>query len=58
MKGINQKVDKSVDIYYLRPSKKMKFFLNFSNDIVREAINLGYEDVMNKKDEILNFINS
>ena len=58
MWGINQKVDKNTKIYYLRPSKKMKFFLNFSNDIVLEAIKMGYEDVMNKKDEILDFINS
>jgi NTE family protein len=58
MWGINKKVAKDVNIYYLRPSKKMKFFLNFSNDVVNEAIKLGYNDVMNKKDEILNFINS
>ena len=58
MKGITKKVKKDVNVYYLRPSKKMKFFLNFSNDVVKEAIEMGYDDVMNKKDEILNFINS
>ncbi len=58
MWGINRKVAKDVDIYYLRPSKKMKFFLNFSNDVVREAIEMGYTDVMNKKEEILNFLNN
>jgi hypothetical protein len=58
MWGINKKVAKDVNIYYLRPSKKMKFFLNFSNDVVRDAIELGYNDVMNKKEEILNFLNN
>lgn len=58
MWGINKKVSKDTDIYYLRPSKKMKFFLNFSNDVVKEAIEMGYNDVMNKKEEILNFLNN
>jgi NTE family protein len=57
MWGINKKVDKNVDVYYLRPSKKLKFFLNFSNDVIRDSIKLGYEDVMNKKEEILAFLN-
>jgi NTE family protein len=58
MMGINKKVSKDVDIYYLRPSKKLKFFLDFSKDVVKEAMDMGYNDVMNKKEEILNFLNN
>lgn len=57
MWGINRKVDKKADVYYLRPSRKLKFFLDFSNDVIRDTIEMGYNDVMSKKEEILAFLN-
>lgn len=58
MKGFHKKVKKDADVYYLKPSKKLKFFLDFSSKFIKESIQLGYDDVMNQKDEILNFINN
>ena len=59
MLGVTRKYDKnSVEVLYLRPSKKLNFFLDFSNNLIKDMIKLGYEDTINKKDEILNFINS
>lgn len=58
MLGVTKKYDKNnVEVLYIKPSKKLTFFLNFSNNIIKDMIKLGYEDVMNMKEEILNFIN-
>ncbi len=59
LKGFRQKVDIS-DMKYLciKPTRKTGFFLNFDNDNVNGLIELGYKDVMDRKEEILEFINS
>ena len=48
--------NKEIDILYLKPSKKLPFFLDFDNKKINESLILGYNDTMNKKEEILNFI--
>lgn len=55
MKGFRQKCDESKAIY-IKPTKKMQFFLNFDHKYIEENFELGYEDTMKMKDEILKFI--
>lgn len=57
MVGVSKRIKSDVKIFYLKPSARMKFFLDFSNDVIKDAIQLGYDDVMNNKEEILRFIN-
>lgn len=58
MKGIRQKVDtKNLKYLYIKPSKNLGFFFDFSRKIIDANIELGYNDIMNKKEEILKFIN-
>lgn len=57
MRGFRQEVDVTdIKYMYIRPSQRTGFFLNFDNDHVNNLIELGYKDIMNKKDEILEFI--
>lgn len=58
MNGRKVKKTDNIEVYCLKPSKKLKFFLDFSNKTVKEYIALGYKDVMGKQEEILNFINN
>lgn len=58
MKGLRKKVDtKDIQYFYLKPSKKLGFFLNFDSDSIKKMMELGYHDVMNYKESILEFIN-
>lgn len=58
MKGVRKKVDTSnIDYLYIKPSVKLGFFLDFDNKAVNKMIDLGYQDVMNHKERILEFIN-
>lgn len=57
MKGFKKKIkDKNMPIFMIRPKKKMKFFLNFDHGVILEYIDLGYEETMARKDELLDFI--
>lgn len=59
MKGFRQKVkNKEVKIFNLKPTKGLGFLLNFDQDKIKKNLQLGYNDVMAKKEELLNFINS
>ena len=59
VKGFRQKVDTSnIDILYLKPSKSKCFFLNLDNNVIKQTMELGYKDVMDKKDIIIEFINN
>lgn len=58
MKGIRKKVDTSnIDYLYIKPSVKLGFFLDFNNKTINEMINLGYKDIVDNKERILEFIN-
>ena len=37
--------------------QKLHFFLDFDNAYINDLIKLGYDDIMAKKDEILDFLN-
>jgi len=59
MKGFKKKIkDKKLPIFMIKPKKKMKFFLNFDQDVILEYIALGYDEIMARKDELLAFINN
>ena len=59
IKGFRQKTDlKNVKYYCIKPSKKTGFFLNFDNENINKIIELGYKDVIENKEKILDFINS
>ena len=58
MKGVRQKVDtKNLKYLYIKPSKNLGFFFDFSRKVIDDNIKLGYNDIMNKKEEIIKFIN-
>ena len=58
LKGFRQKVDVSdIDYLCIKPSKKLGFFLAFDNDKINEMLELGYNDIMNNKEKIIEFIN-
>jgi hypothetical protein len=55
VKGFRIKTDES-NVLILKPSKNEHFFLNFERDVVDEIMELGYKDVMDKKEEIISFL--
>jgi len=55
LRGFRKKTDNK-NVYYLKLKSKY-FFLNFNKKVIRELIELGYNDVMKRKDEILTFVN-
>lgn len=58
MKGIRQKVDtKDIEYLYIKPSRKLGFFLDFTREVIDADIKLGYDDIMNNKEKIIDFIN-
>lgn len=58
MRGFRKKVGVSdIDYLYIKPTKKLGFFLDFTNEVINDLIKLGYEDIMNHKEKILEFIN-
>ena len=58
MKGIRKKVDTNdIKYLYIKPSKNLGFCFDFTRKVINANIELGYNDVMNNKDKILEFIN-
>ena len=58
VKFIRKRVDTSeIDYLYISPSKRLKSIFNFDTKVSKEAIELGYNDIMDRKNEILEFIN-
>ena len=50
-RGFHKKVkNKDVEVFILRPSKKLGFFLNFDRDRVDRNMQLGYDDVMSNEE--------
>lgn len=49
--------NKNTKILYLKCKKGLPFFLNFDNDKINELIEIGYKETMDRKEEILKFIN-
>jgi NTE family protein len=59
MRGFRQKVDtKDLKYLYIKPSKNLGFFFDFSRKSLDMNIEFGYQDIMRRKEEILAFINS
>ena len=59
MKGFKKKIkDKTIPILMIKPKKKMKFFLNFNHDVIEEYISRGFEETMQRREEILAFLNA
>ena len=59
MVGLRKKVDTSdIKYLYIKPSKNLGFFLDFTRSVIDANIELGYNDVMNNKEKILEFINN
>ena len=58
MKGFKKKIkDKTIPILKIKPKNKMKFFLNFDHNVIEEYIEFGYNETMQRKEEILEFVN-
>lgn len=58
LRGFRKRVDVSdIDYMCIRPSKKLGFFLAFDNEKINGMLELGYNDVMNNKEKIIEFIN-
>ena len=58
MIGVRKKAKlDNVEFLYIKPSKKLGFFLNFNRNALDKNIQLGYDDIMRNKDKILDFIN-
>ncbi|MBO5394664.1 MAG: patatin-like phospholipase family protein [Clostridia bacterium] len=49
---------KSLQVLYLKPSKRLPFFLNFDKDKLKAMFKMGYEDTLAKKEQILKFLHS
>ena len=49
---------KKAQVLYLKPSKRLPFFLNFDKEKLKEMFALGYKDTLEKSEEILKFLNS
>jgi NTE family protein len=45
------------NVFYIKPSSNLGFFLNFDSRAIKEMINLGYCDVMDNKEQIKLFMN-
>ena len=55
----NEKLSKAfegIDYLYIAPSKKTGSLLDFSHEFIKERIQFGYNDIMKRKEEILEFI--
>lgn len=58
MKGFRKKVkNKDIEIFYLKPSKKLNFFLNFDNTNINSLIEIGYNDTI-KNAELTKFLST
>ena len=57
-KGYRKKTDtKSINYLHIKPSKRICASFNFNYKKTDIAMQLGYNDIMNKKEKILEFIN-
>lgn len=56
LKGFRQKTDNK-KVYCFKLKSKY-FFLNFKKEVIEELMELGYNDVMKQKNELMDFINS
>lgn len=59
MAGLRKQIkNKDTKFLILRPSKKLGFFLNFEKENLKEMYQLGYNDTIARREEILKFLKS
>lgn len=56
--GARKKVNiNNIDYLCIKPCSRLPFVMNFTNTGIRKMIKQGYEETMNNRDKIVNFIN-